>query len=59
MITLKKRLKKKLFTDKTYRGSLETLMRASRSRKVKKALIKSGEIKIGSIKLDIPYKDMI
>lgn len=59
---MRKRLKKKLYTDKTFEMDRETmfkLMSCSRKRKIKRALIQEGVIGISRLTLDVPYKDLL
>lgn len=59
---MKKRLKKKIYTDKTFEMDKETmfkLMSCSRRRKIKRALIQEGVIRISRLTLDVPYKDLL
>lgn len=55
---MNKRTKKKLYTDKTFASDLETFNRGMKSRKIKKALIQSNEIKVGRFNLGVPYREM-
>lgn len=55
---MKKRLKKKLYTDKTFGSDRKTMLKSMKSMKIKKSLIREGKITVGRINLGIPYKNM-
>lgn len=55
---MKKRLKKKLYTDKTFGGNRDVIFKALKSVKLKKSLIKEGKISVGRIDFGAPYKKM-
>lgn len=55
---MKKRMKKKLYTDKTFGGKRNYLSKGMKNLKIQKALIKEGKMSVGRINLGIPYKKM-
>lgn len=59
---MKKRLRKKLYTDKAYGGELEDILNLKRGntrhRAIFKSKVKEGKITVTRIKLDITYKQL-
>ena len=55
---MRKRMKKKLYTDKTFGGTRVYISKGMKNLKVQKALIKEGKISVGRIDLGVSYKEM-
>lgn len=55
---MKKRLYKKLYTDKTYGIKIDYINKCSKNRKLMRTLIKSGDITVSRIDLGCKYREI-